>query len=210
MVHCTIPSVRTGLRSRSTLRPDPERAQREAQDERGEHQLEGVRRAAQHQGEHADPVDLVDERGDGGPEAGEEEQRAQRLGRQPAGVHRRGRLGGSRGAPIGARVAGRGGDHDEGAERDDEVQHRRDQQRAGQARERRPGRSRRPGRRRRRRGCWRSRGARATALTRRRSRSTPALMSGKVAPSRTDCGRISALAMLHLATVSSGGPASIG
>ena len=43
---------------------NPERAEREAEDERGEHQLERVRRAPEHEREHADPRDLVDERRD--------------------------------------------------------------------------------------------------------------------------------------------------
>ncbi len=47
----------------------PERAQREAEDERREHQLEGMRGAAEHEREHSEPGDLVDERGHGRPEA---------------------------------------------------------------------------------------------------------------------------------------------
>jgi hypothetical protein len=106
---------------------DPERAERETQDEGGQHQLEGMRRTAQHQGQHPDPVDLIDEGGDRRSEAGEEEQWRERLGRQPAVLDRRAldRLS------LGLRAvmpAPGCGDHAEGGERDDQVQHRRDQQ----------------------------------------------------------------------------------
>ncbi len=76
-----------------------EAAERKAEDEGGEHQLERVRRGAQHERQHPDPDDLVDERGEAGEERHRNEQRrglrAARRGedrRQRAGeeAHRRG------------------------------------------------------------------------------------------------------------------------
>ena len=43
---------------------NPEPAERESQDERAEHELEGMGGTAEHQAQHPDPGDLVDERGD--------------------------------------------------------------------------------------------------------------------------------------------------
>ena len=63
-----------GRRRRVDAAADRQAAEREAEDEGGEHQLEGVRRGAQHQRQHADPHDLVDERGEAGEERDREEQ----------------------------------------------------------------------------------------------------------------------------------------
>jgi hypothetical protein len=51
-------------------------AERKPEDEGGEHQLERVRGGAQHEREHADPGDLVDERGEPGEQRHREQQRA--------------------------------------------------------------------------------------------------------------------------------------
>src|SRR5256885_943687 len=51
-----------------------EGAEREAEYERGEHELEGVRSASEHERQHADPRDLVSEGGDGGAERSTEQQ----------------------------------------------------------------------------------------------------------------------------------------
>ena len=110
--------------------------------------------------EHPDPGDLVDERRDGGAEAARRAAASEagrldvrRLGRRAATVA-------SPGAPAASATTARA-----------PIVHARattrlsiaaDEQRARQARRARPGRSRRPARRPPRRGCWRSRAARAS------------------------------------------------
>ena len=49
-------------------------AQRQAEDESGEHQLEGVGRSSEHERQHANPADLVNERGEAGEERRGEQQ----------------------------------------------------------------------------------------------------------------------------------------
>jgi hypothetical protein len=59
-------------------RAHPVRSKGQSEDERREHQLERVRRAPEHQRQHPNPRDLVDERGDGGTERDGEEEAPQR------------------------------------------------------------------------------------------------------------------------------------
>ena len=141
--------------------------------------------------EHPDPGDLIDERRHGGPERRAEEQAFEAAG---PGRSARPRPAAARARPRAAAAPGQAPTPIVGAPTT-EVQHR-GRQRACPAGPRgRPGRSRRPVRRRPRRGCSRSRGARSVRPGRAGSRrSTPAPISGKVAPSSTDCGRIRALA----------------
>jgi hypothetical protein len=67
-------AVRRGL----DAAPYPQAAEGDAENERRQHQLESVRRAAQHQREHADPADLVHERGQAGERRDREQQPADR------------------------------------------------------------------------------------------------------------------------------------
>ena len=69
MTTCTTPRKRTGSSTASTRRRTHSPAEREAQDEARQHQLEGVGGGTQHQAQHADPDDLVDERREPGEEA---------------------------------------------------------------------------------------------------------------------------------------------
>ena len=70
---------------------DPQAAEREAGDEGREHQLERVERRAEHQRQHPDPDDLVDERGETGDEGCCEKQAGDGVpGRRGAAGVRRG------------------------------------------------------------------------------------------------------------------------
>ena len=111
-------------------RAGPEGAERQPQDECREHELEGVRGAAQDEREHPDPGDLVYERRHGGAEAdGQEQPRRSPATLRWAGLGSR-RRGHGRGR-------GRGGGRARDAEhhgRDQEIQAGRRQHRSRQAR----------------------------------------------------------------------------
>ncbi len=77
---------------------DVEAAGGEAEDESRQHQLEGVGGRAQHQGQHAQPADLVEERGRAGEEGRRQEQGRRRRGGRARGGGRRGLAPGT-GAP---------------------------------------------------------------------------------------------------------------
>jgi hypothetical protein len=61
-------------RSQRVELPDRDGANRQSEDERRQHQLEGMGRTAEDQRQHADPVDFIGERRDRGAEGHPEEQ----------------------------------------------------------------------------------------------------------------------------------------
>ena len=62
------------IREAVSARAHPPRPEGEPEDERREHQLERVRRAAEEERQHPNPRDFVDERGDGGSERDDQQE----------------------------------------------------------------------------------------------------------------------------------------
>ena len=121
MATCTHASSRT-VSAGVDASAHPQAAEGDSEDERREHELEGVRRAAEHERQHPDPADLVHEGGHA-REAGDDEEQAQLWNR--CGRSRRGGWRGSHGVAA-ARQQHRG-------HGDREVEHAAARQRARKA-----------------------------------------------------------------------------